>query len=158
VTPAALLDLARATGAEITIAGGRLATRGLPPELRADVLRHQQALRGLLQRPPEPTAAERRIIAAVEAYAGWWPLSVSTLCRALAAQTKPLASTPTIEFVEHLDAVTPEHEASVRRIAQGAIAAGLIPERAVRMDETGGETATCQHSASSPAPASRRIA
>jgi hypothetical protein len=85
----------------------------------------------LLQRPAEPTAAERRLMVVIEDYAGWWPLTVPTLCRALVAESHPLASTPTREFVAGLDAVTPKQKEIVRRIVEGALAAGLISDRAV---------------------------
>jgi hypothetical protein len=129
---------------DLQIAGVVLEARGdrlhvdapvglITPEIHASLIRHKPELLALLQRPAEPTPAEQRLIAAIDAYSGWWPLSVSTLCRALAAQTKPLAATPTREFLDHLDAITPEHEAVVRRIAAGAVDAGLIPERSVRL-------------------------
>jgi hypothetical protein len=73
---------------------------------------------------------ERRIIAAVEDLAGWHPLSVTTLCRAMAAQTVPL-SAGCRAFIEHLDTITPGHEATVRRVVRGLVGAGLIDARAV---------------------------
>jgi hypothetical protein len=70
-------------------------------------------------------------MAVVTAYAAWWPLSASTLCRTLVAQSHPMGSGTVREFLDRLDAITPEHEATVRRIAESAVAAGLIPKRSV---------------------------
>jgi hypothetical protein len=77
--------------------------------------------------------AERRLVAVVEAYEGYWPLSIDTLCRALAAQTVPLAVVGAKAFAERLDAITPEQRALVRRLVSRAVRQGLAAARAVRL-------------------------
>jgi hypothetical protein len=83
-----------------------------------------------------PRACAQALTCVVAAYAGWWPLSIQTLCRALVAQRHPLAITPTREFIARLDAITPEQMAVVRREARQAIRDGVIPARSVDLRTT----------------------
>jgi hypothetical protein len=93
MTAAAVMAQARAAGVELLVHDGKLASCGATsPDLRAAIRQNKDALLVLLQRPAEPTPAERRLIAVVEQYAGWWPLSVPTICRVLVAQKHPMAS------------------------------------------------------------------
>jgi hypothetical protein len=71
------------------------------------------------------------LVTVVEAYEGWWPLSVETLCRALVALEHPLRSTPARELAAHFDPITPEQMSRIRTAAQNAVGDHQIPRKAV---------------------------
>jgi hypothetical protein len=76
----------------------------MSPALKGGLLEHRAEIIDLYQRREARIAA---VAIVVRLYEGLWPLDLSTLCRALVASRHPLRTMPVIEFLDHLDGITP---------------------------------------------------
>lgn len=101
--PAETLRWSGWTGVQNRYSGGLRACLRARPRTHMDI-HTLTTLTTMTEPAPRTSQPSISLVTVVEAYEGWWPLSVETLCRALVALECPLRGTPARELAARFDA------------------------------------------------------